>query len=152
MIGGPAWAKFRRMQTSLALVAILAYAAGALEAWRRLHFGNLQRTLVFPGTFMALSLCAALFLPALRIAISRHLLNSYRTGFGQSVISVLVGLGVILGAGGFLLWQISGATHGGRDPGGAFSGFGAGIGLLIAQVVLVRRLERDPTVRDEIGE
>ena len=139
------------MQTSLALAAILAYAAGALEAWRTLQFGNPQRTLVFPGLFMALSLAGATLIPALRTAISRHLLNSYRTGFGQSVISVLVGLGVILGAGGFLLWQIHGATHGGRDPGGAFSGFGAGIGLLVAQVVLIRRLERDPEVRGEIG-
>jgi hypothetical protein len=139
------------MQVSLALVGILAYAAGALEAWRLIPSGNPQRTAEFPGVFMALSLCAALFVPALRTAICRHLLTSYRTGFGQSVISVLVGLGVIVGAGGFLLWQIHAAAHGGRDPGGAFSGFGAGIGLLLAQVVLVRRLERDPSVRSEIG-
>jgi hypothetical protein len=135
------------MQDSLAAAGGLAYAAGLVEAWRVLPFDyavGVQRTLIFPGLFLTASFAAVVFIPVLRRAVSRHLLISYRTGFGQSVISVLVGLSVILGAGGFLFWRIHAALHGGRDPGGAFSGFGAGIGLLMAQCVLVRRLERDP--------
>jgi hypothetical protein len=43
---------------------------------------------------------------------------------------------------GFMVWQVHAAARGGRYPGGVFSGYGAGIGLLLAQAILVRRLER----------
>jgi hypothetical protein len=82
-----------------------------------------------------------------RNALIRHLWTSYRTGFGQSVISVLAGVGVLIALAGFIFWQIHDATRGGRYPGGAFSGYAAGIGLLIAQAVLLRRIERDPELR-----
>jgi hypothetical protein len=126
------------MQTSLALAAILAYAACALEAMRMPHTPNLPRTAVFSAGFFALTLAAALWIPVLRTAVQGHLLASYRTGFGQGLVSVSVSLTIILAAAAFLLWRI----HGPDDPAPAFSAFAAGIGLLVAQVVLVRRLER----------
>jgi len=52
---------------------------------------------------------------------------------------VAVSLTIILAAAVFLLWRI----HGPDDPAPAFSAFAAGIGLLVAQVILVRRLERE---------
>jgi hypothetical protein len=154
MIPAAAWVRFRRMQNSLAASGLLAYAAGSLEAWRVLPSGllaGLLRTVLLPGAFCIASLAAALFVKTLRSLISRHLMASYRTGFGQTVISVIVGLGVIIAAGGFLLWRVDLAAHGGRDPAGAFAGFGAGIGLLIAQALLARRLERDPALKAEIS-
>jgi hypothetical protein len=127
------------MQTSLALAAALAYAACALEAWRGPHAPGLARTMLFSLGFFAAALGATLFAPVLRIAIEGHLMTSYRTGFGQGLVSVAVGLTTILAAATFLFWRI----HGAGDPAPAFSAFAAGIGLLVAQVVLVRKLERE---------
>ena len=126
------------MQISLALAAILAYAACVLEAWRLPHAPNLPRTAVFSAAFFVATVGAALWIPVLRTAVEAHLMTSYRTGFGQGLVSVAVSLTVILAAAAFLLWRI----HGAGDPAPAFSAFAAGIGLLVAEVVLVRRLER----------
>ena len=134
------------MQDSLAVAAALIYAACVVNAWQVLPGPStlkLQRTLIFPGLFLIVSLVAPLAIPFLRRALSRHLWVSYRAGFGQSVISVLGGVLVLLVVAGFIVWQVHAATHGGRYPGGAFSGYGAGIGLLLAQAILVRRLERE---------
>jgi hypothetical protein len=153
MSPGPSWKIFRRMQDSLAVAAMLIYAAAVIQAWRVLPAEGalmVQRTLLFPGLLLIVSFVAVLAVPILRGAVSRHLMISYRTGFGQSVTSVLVGVGVIMAAAGFIFWQIHTATHGGRYPGGAFSGYAAGIGLLLAQVVVVRLLERDPALGREI--
>jgi hypothetical protein len=138
MAPSSAWKKFRRMQTSLALAAILAYAACALEAWRLPHAPNLPRTAVFSAGFFVATLATSLWVPVLRTAIEGHLMTSYRTGFGQGLVSVAVSLTIILAAATFLLWRI----HGSGDPAPAFSAFAAGIGLLVAQAALVRRLER----------
>ena len=150
---GLPWKTFRRMQDSLAAAAALIYAAAVIHAWRVLPGAGglrIQRTLLFPGLFLILSFIAVLSIPALRAAVSRHLWISYRIGFGQSVISVLVGVGVLAAAGGFIFWQTHGAVHGGRYPAGAFSGYAAGIGLLLAQAYLVRRMEADPALRGQI--
>ena len=72
---------------------------------------------------------------------------SYVAGFGQRVLSVLTGIGLLLGAAGFIYWQVADVAHGGRYPAGVFSGYAAGIGILVAQILLVRRMERDPEVR-----
>ncbi len=128
------------MHTSLALAAILAYAACAMEAWRLPHVANLPRTAAFSAFFFLGTLAATLWVPMLRNAIQLHLMTSYRTGFGQGLVSVAVSLTTILAAATFLLWRI----HGSGDPAPAFSAFAAGIGLLVAQVVLVRRLGRGP--------
>jgi hypothetical protein len=141
------------MQDTVLAVAGLVYSGAVIEAWEvlpgpaRLKF---ERTALFPGGFLALSLCAALLAPPVRQALTRHLWISYRTGFGQSVISVLGGVGVLLGAAVFIFWQIQEGAHGGRYPGGAFSGYAAGIGLLVAESILVRRIESDPILRQRI--
>jgi len=100
---------------------------------------------------MVVTLVACLALPIARRAIGRHLWISYRTGFGQSVISVIVGLGLLIGIAGLMVWQVHHLASGGTSPGGAFAGYGAGLGLLAAQAILVRTLERDPAVRREIA-
>jgi hypothetical protein len=149
------WRVFRRMQHTILAVAALTYGGAALEAWRVPGAGEtlkLARTALFPSAFLIVSALGVLFVPVIRGAIVRHLWTSYRTGFGQSVISVLAGVGVLIVLAGFILWQIHVAAHGGRYPGGAFSGYGAGIGLLIAQAVLVRRIEHDPQLRQWIEE
>jgi hypothetical protein len=148
------WRIFRRMQDSVMAVGLLVYAAAALDAWRVLPGDSGAKwllTAAFPGTYMAVTLVACLALPLARRAIRRHLWISYRTGFGQSVISVVVGLGLLIAVAGLMVWQTHHLASGGTSPGGAFSGYGAGLGLLAAQAVLVRTLERDPAVWREIS-
>ncbi len=150
---GLPWKTFRRMQDSVAAAAALIYAAAVVHAWRVLPGTDslkIQRTLLFPGLSLAFAFIAVLAVPPLRAAISRHLLVSYRTGFGQSVISVVAGVGVIVLAAGLIFWQIGAVAHGGRYPAGVFSGYAAGIGLLVAQTLIVRRLEKDPALEREI--
>ncbi len=147
------WRMFRRMQASLLAGASLLYLGAAIHAWRVLPGAGslkLQRTILWPAALAALSFAAFRLVPALRRGLSRHLWISYRTGFGQSVVSVLAGLGVLVVAAGFIYWQTHAAAHGGRYPAGAFGGYGAGIGLLLAQALIVRDLERDPAFRDGI--
>lgn len=143
------------MQDTILVVAGLVYSFAVIQAWRLLPGGGrlkFERTALLPGLFLALSLLAALMIPILRQALTRHLWISYRTGFGQSVISVLGGVGVLLALAGFVFWQIHDAAHGGLYPGGSFSGYAAGIGLLVAQSILVRRIEDDPVLRRQIEE
>lgn len=147
MVHVRSWRLFRRMQYSLIAVAALTYLGVALEAWAlpaAAQALKLLRTVVFPAGFMAVSIGLILGVPGLSRLLTRHLWISYRTGFGQSVISVLAGVGVLVALAGFIVWQTQAAAHGGRYPAGALSGYGAGIGLLIAQAVLIRRIEHDP--------
>jgi len=149
------WRMFRRMQDSAVAAATLIYAGAVAHAWRVLPGAvglKAELTLVFPGVFFAMTLAACMLAPMLRGALSRHVWISFRTGFGQSVISVLAVVGVLLGAAGFIYWQTHGVASGGRYPAGVFSGYAAGIGLLLAQALLVRRLERDPVFRSQIEE
>jgi hypothetical protein len=146
---------FRRMQDSTLAAAVLIYAVAVIHAWRVLPGGGAlkaQRILLWPGLFFVLALTGILMIRPLRATLVRHLWISYRTGFGQSVISVLAGIGVLAAAAALIFFQTWTASHGGRYPAGAFSGYAAGIGLLLAQTILVRRLERDPTLRAQIEE
>jgi hypothetical protein len=148
------WRLFRQMQASVLAVGLLVYAGAVVDAWRVLpseHGLRWRLTLLFPGVYLVLTLVGVLAIPIARRSITRHLWISYRTGFGQSVISVVVGLGLLVALAGLIVWQVHQLAHGGASPGGAFAGFGAGLGLLIAQVVLVRNLEADPALRDLIG-
>ncbi|HWF00482.1 MAG TPA: hypothetical protein VG248_11850 [Caulobacteraceae bacterium] len=141
------------MQDTVLASAGLIYSGAAVRAWAVLPGPDslkLQRTALFPGVFLALCLAGALGAPVLRKALTRHLWISYRTGFGQSVISVLGGVGVLVALAGLIFWQIHQAAHGGRYPAGAFSGYAAGIGVLAAQCILVRRIEADPVLRARI--
>jgi hypothetical protein len=149
----PPWRMFRRMQDSAVAAAALIYAGAVAHAWRVLPGAvalKAELTLLFPGAFFGLALAAFTLVPMLRGALSRHVWISFRTGFGQSVISVLVVIGVLIGAAGFIYWQTHNVANGGRYPAGVFSGYGAGIGLLLAQALLVRSLERDPVFRSQI--
>ena len=136
------------MQHTLIVVAGLIYAVAALEAWRRVPWRGqtleLLRTAVFPSAFLLVTVALILFVPVVSRLMTAHLWTSYRTGYGQSVISVLAGVGLILLLAGVMFWRIAGAAHGGRDPAGALAAFASGLGLLIAQAVLLRRIEADP--------
>jgi len=150
-----AWRDFRRMQDITAATAVLIYAGAVLHAFRVLPGGPelvVQRALVWPGLFLALSLALPLWIGALRRPLTRYVWISFQAGFGQTVVSVIIGVGLLAGAALFIYWQVAAAQAGGRYPAGVFSGYGAGIGILAAQAVLVRRLERDPEVRAVIDE
>ena len=144
------WRIYRRMQDSALAVGVLVYTAAAVDAWRVLALTARAKTALlalFPAGYLGLTLLACLTIPALRRALRAHLWTSYRTGFGQSAISVLSGLGLLILVAGLIVLQVHGVARGGRSPGGAFAGYGAGVGLLLAQAVLVRRIERDPAFR-----
>jgi CBS domain containing-hemolysin-like protein len=143
------------MQGACLSTASLIYAAAVIQAWSVLPGSpalKLQRTALFPGLFLGLTLLLALTAPPVRRYLVKHLWLSYRTGFGQTVISVLAGIGVLLAVAGFIFWTVYVGAHGGKYPGSAFSGYAAGIGLLMAQTLLVRGIERDPVLRAQIEE
>ncbi|HWA62820.1 MAG TPA: hypothetical protein VG939_15670 [Caulobacteraceae bacterium] len=150
------WRLFRRMQDSAVAVASLVYAFAVVHAWRVLPGTGplkVRWALVYPFMAFALSLAAILVIPMLRRALSRHVWISFRTGFGQSVISVLAGVGVLFAVAGLVFWNTWTASHGsGQFPAPVFAGYAAGIGLLLAQALITRRLERDPVLRSQIEE
>jgi hypothetical protein len=151
----PAWRNFKRTQDLTVATAGLIYAGAVLHAFDRLPGGQAliaQRTLIWPGVFLSLSLALPLVVGVIRRPLTRYVWMSFRAGFGQSARSILGGLALLAGAAAFMYWQISGAANGGRYPAGVFSGYAAGIGILAAQAVLVRSLERRPEVREQIEE
>src|SRR6185295_309306 len=123
------WRMFRRMQYSALALAGLIYAGAVVHAWRVLPGGaelKAERTLLFPAIAFGLSLVAILLAPPLRNALSKHLWISFRTGFGQSVISVMVGVGVLILLAGFIYWNTWNAARGAAPyPAGVFSGYAA---------------------------
>lgn len=144
------WRNFRRMQMSTFAAASLIYAGAVIYAWRTLPGEDelkLVRTIFMPVSFLLLSWLLPLLIGPVRRGLSRYVWLSYLSGFGQSVISVLTGIGVLLALAGFIYWQVAAVAHGGRYPAGVFSGYAAGIGILVAQILLVRQIERDPAVR-----
>jgi hypothetical protein len=150
-----AWRNFRRMQDVAVAAACLIYAGAVLRAFQILPGGLaliVQRTLIWPGIFLVLSLAIPLAVPPLRRMLGRYVWMSYQAGFGQTPASVITGIGLLAGAALFIYWQVAAVAYGGRYPAGVFSGYGAGIGILIAQALLVRGLERTPEVLREIRE
>lgn len=149
----PAWRNFRRMQDCACVVACLIYAGAVVHAWRVLP-GPPQKKLVFtlaaPLIFLSLTLLLPLALGGLRRLLRHYVWLSYKAGFGQTPGSIISGLGLLAFAAGFIYLQIAGVARGGRYPAGVFSGYAAGIGILIVQAALVRSLERDPEVRARI--
>ncbi|MDP3658404.1 hypothetical protein [Phenylobacterium sp.] len=150
-----AWVNFKRMQDVAAAAAMLIYAGAVVRAFQVLPGGSeliVQRALIWPAMFMALSLLVPLATPPLRRLLGRYVWMSYQAGFGQTPASVLGGIGLLCGAALFIYWQVAAVAHGGRYPAGVFSGYGAGIGIMLAQALLVRVLERLPEVRRLIEE
>jgi hypothetical protein len=148
-----AWRNFKRMQDSTVGVAALIYAGAVVHAFEVLPGGMgliAQRTLLWPFTFFMLSLGLPLLVGGMRRPLGRYVWLSFKAGFGQTPTSVLTGVGLLSGAALFMYWQIAGAAHGGRYPAGVFSGYAAGIGILMAQALLVRVLEQEPQVQREI--
>jgi hypothetical protein len=150
-----AWRNFKRMQDVAAAAGLLIYAGAVVHAWRVLPGAPLLKaelTLLFPAGFLLLFWLGPLAVAPVRRMLGRYVWMSFEAGFGQSASSVVVGVGVLTAAAVFIYLQVAGVAHGGRYPAGVFSGYGAGIGILLAQVVMVRLLERRPDVRQHIEE
>ncbi len=147
------WRAFKRTEDCACVFASLVYLAAALHGWHVLPgaFGLKAVVIVAaPLAFLVLCLVVPLVVAPWRRLLSRFVWNCYVAGFGQNAGSILSGLAALLLAAGFIYLQIRGVAHGGRYPAGVYSGYGAGIGVLFAQAILVRALERDPTLRPRI--
>ena len=150
-----AWRNFKRMQDVAVTAGFLIYAGAVVHAWRVLPGAaglKAELTLIFPAAFLLLFWLGPLAVAPVRQLLGRYVWMSFDAGFGQTVTSVIVGVGVLATAAVFIYLQVSGVAHGGRYPAGVFSGYGAGIGILLAQAILVRLLERRPEVRRRIEE
>lgn len=145
-----AWRAFKRTEDCACAVASLLYAAAVLHAWKVLPGDasvKLLWILAAPSVFLGLSFGAPLVIGPVRRCLVRYVWMSFRAGFGQTPVSILTGLGTLAFAALLIYLQVSGVAHGGRYPAGVFAGYAAGIGLLFAQSLLVRVLERHPEVR-----
>jgi hypothetical protein len=148
-----AWRDFKRMQDVAVAASGLIYAGAVVNAFAVLPGGArlaVQFTLLWPAGFLFLSAALPLLVGPTRRLLARYVWLSFQAGFGQTAVSVLSGVGLLAGAALFIYWQVSAATHGGPYPAGVFSGYAAGIGILVAQAILVRILERTPEVRKVI--
>ena len=153
MAHSPAWRTFKRTQDLTVLTAALIYGGAVVHAFTRLADGQaglVRNILGLPAIFLLLSLAVPLLVGAIRRPLARYVWATFQAGFGQTVGSVLGGVLLLGGAAGFIYWQIGVAAAGGRGPVGVFCGYAAGIGILAAQAVLVRVLERHPEVRAQI--
>ena len=147
------WRMFRRMQYSAFAVGALIYAAGAVYAWAVLPSPakfKLEGVALWPALCFAATLAIPLLTPPVRHMLKTHIWISFRTGFGQSVISVLAVVFVLATAAAFIYADTARAALSGRFPQASFSAYAAGLGVLLAQALLVRRIERDPTLRPRI--
>lgn len=144
------WRRFKRLQTASCVVASLIYAGAAVHAWRVLPGRPGLKAaviLVFPAVYCLAAFVVPLQIKPLRRMLKRYVWMSFSAGFGQTPASVIGGLGLLGLAAAFIYVQIGGALHGGPYPAGAFSAYGAGIGILLAQALLVTALEREPKIR-----
>ena len=143
------------MQDVALVAASLIYVGAVINAFQVLPGGSdliAQRTLVWPGVFLFLSMVLPLLIPWLKRMLARYVWLSFQAGFGQTAFSVITGVGLLAGAALFIYWQVGAVAHGGRYPAAVFSGYAAGIGILAAQAVLVRALELQPPIRKFIEE
>jgi hypothetical protein len=141
------------MQASALAFAALVYAGALARAWTVLPTPDRLRwpvLVVFPALYAMAVLLLALKVPPLRRRLKRYVWLSFVAGFGQSASSVLSGLAVLAVVAAFVYFQIDAGAKGGPYPAGAFSAFGAGIGVLAAQFLLTFALEREPKVREVI--
>jgi hypothetical protein len=149
----PAWRAFKRTEDCACAFASLIYLGAVLHAWRVLpgdSSAKLLWILAAPSIFLGLCFVLPLLIGPLRRMMVRYVWMSFKSGFGQSPVSILSGLGMLALAAGFIYLQVSGVHRGGDYPAGVFAGYAAGIGVLFAQAILVRVLERHPEVKPEI--
>jgi hypothetical protein len=150
-----AWRNFKRMQDFTVAVASLIYAGAAVHAVGRLPGGQalvLRWILLWPALYMAASLVAPLIIRPVRRWLTRYVWMSFQAGFGQTPGSIITGVILLMGAALFIYWQIASVAATGAYRANVFSAYAAGIGILVAQAVLVRSLERKPEVRPLIEE
>lgn len=153
MVFSPAWRRFKRTQDLTVVMGGLIYAGAVLHAFERLplaHETIMLRTLVYPAAYLIVALGAPLAWGWLRRRLTRYVWMSFEAGFGQTLFSVVSGVLLLGGAAAFMYWKIGAAQSGDGSAAGVFSAFAAGVGILAAQAVLARTLERDPAVRAKI--
>jgi hypothetical protein len=149
------WRNFKRSQDGAASVGGLIYAGAVVHGWRVLPGADAlkaQVMLLIPAAFLAVCGLAPLLIKPLRRRLLHYVWASFVAGFGQTARSIAIGFALLAGAAGFIFWQIAGVADGGRYPVGVFAGYAAGLGVLLAQSALTRRLEREPDVRAVIEE
>lgn len=145
-----AWRKFKRMQLSACLFGALIYALTVVRAWEVLPGAPSLKSFVFliaPFGFFVLTLVVILLASPVRRMLKQYVWMTFATGFGQTPWSVVGALAVLALCAAAIFFQISDHANGGRYPSGIFSAYAAGIGLLVAQTLLCRALEREPEVR-----
>jgi hypothetical protein len=150
-----AWRNFKRMQDLTVAAAALIYAGAVVHAIGRLPGGTatvVRWTLLWPAVFLLAALVVPLIVPTLKRWLARYVWMSFQAGFGRTPGSIIAGVALLLGAALFIYWQIAKVAASGEYRANVFSAYAAGIGILAAQAVLVRALERLPDVRDRIVE
>lgn len=151
----PAWRNFKRMQDLTVAAATLIYAAAVIDALRRLPGGpgaTLQWTLLWPAAYLGFSLAIPLLVTPLKRWLAKYVWMSFQAGFGQTPGSVVLGVALLLGAGLFTYEEVGRAARAGQAGANVFSAYAAGIGILAAQAILARALERVPAIREKIEE
>ena len=151
----PAWRNFKRMQDLTVAIASLINAGAAVHAVGRLPGSQamvLRWILLWPALYMLASLITPLAVAPIRRWLTGYVWMSFRAGFGQTPTSVIVGFALLMGAALFIYWQIASVAATGAYRANVFSAYAAGIGILAAQAVLVRALERRPDVRALVEE
>ncbi|HEY3950989.1 hypothetical protein [Phenylobacterium sp.] len=150
-----AWRNFKRMQDLTVAAACLIYAAGAINALQRLPGGPAvaaRWTFLWPLAFLVPSLLLPLIIPPVKRWLARYVWMSFQAGFGQTPGSVVVGVALLMGAGLFIWEEVGRAVRAGQLGANVFSAYAAGIGILAAQAVLTRALEKTPEVQARIME
>jgi hypothetical protein len=151
----PAWRNFKRMQDITVAAACLIYAGAVVHAFGRLPGGTVTAftwTLVWPAAFLGFSLAIPLLAPPFRRGLAKYVWMSFKAGFGQTPGSVLGSVALSMGAGYLIYRAVESAARTGQLGVNLFSCYAAGIGILVAQAILVRALEALPDVRREIEE
>ena len=150
-----AWRNFKRMQDLTVVIAGLIYAGAVVHAVGQLPGGLdkvLRWTLLWPAFFLLAALVLPLAIGPVKRWLARYVWMSFQAGFGQTPGSVVMGLVLLLGAAMFIYWQVASVAASGRYQANVFAAYAAGIGILAAQAILVRALERLPDVRAKIEE
>jgi hypothetical protein len=145
-----AWRKFKRCQDGAAVAAALILASAMAYGWWRLPSSDGLRTqaiIVFPAVFLLASGLVPMLIGPLRRALMHYVWGAFDAGFGQTATSVAIAVALTAGVALFVFWRVGGVIGGGGYPVGVLCGLATGLGVLLAQTLLARRLEREPEVR-----